>query len=161
MGIFISPRPPCFRERSVQAKWEKTESKNNEWKKAQRTWLTGGGGDDGAVVLLKSSSGFGKGDDFGWADESEVKGVEEEDDVLALVVARFILTTVSEVQEGVASKYWFWICAYLRETSLNSPLTKALVLKAGAGFPILASPADMSFSKIWKEGVSVKLVRKL
>ena len=46
----------------------------------------GGGCDDSTVVGLKLSSSVIERDDLGGADKGEVKGVEEEDDILAEVV---------------------------------------------------------------------------
>jgi hypothetical protein len=125
-----------LRLRSVHARWEKTESELVESKIRNRFILTGGSSDDGAVTLLKGSGGFGEGNDLSWADEGEVEWVKEENNVFAFVVAK-----IDRVHRACQKQ------ANLRETSLNSPLTKALVLKAGAALPILASPADMSFSK--------------
>ena len=87
--------------------------------------------------LLELGGAVRHGEDLGGADEGEVERVEEEDNVFPFVVAKNTSRKLEACQKQ----------ANLRETSLNSPLTKALVLKAGAAFPILASPADMSFSK--------------
>jgi len=46
-----------------------------------------GSSDDGAVALLKGGGGFREGDDLSWADEGEVEGVEEENNIFAFVVA--------------------------------------------------------------------------
>jgi len=69
----------------------------------------GGGCDDSTVVGLKLSSSVIERDDLGGADKGEVKGVEEENDILAFVV---IKTDFFELSVDNSSSLELW-CGHL------------------------------------------------
>jgi hypothetical protein len=53
-----------------------------------------------AVIFLEFGLGLSEGNDFGWADESEVHGVEEQKDVLSFVAVQGDLFELSLVKGG-------------------------------------------------------------
>merc|ERR1712198_244252 len=98
----------------------------------------GGGCDDSTVVGLKLSSSVIERDDLGGADKGEVKGVEEENDILAFVA---IKTDFFELSVDNSSSLELW-CSHLWLKCHSDAFMLTLCLLVEMNQAVFACPLD-------------------